>query len=377
MRIAFVTMMGGVPWGGSEALWLDTANAAHRAGHVTKVFAYHTLSSPGLDALRNGGVEYSTRRFLPGSRLNCLAYAWRPVWGNLLRFKPDVVLINQAGTYDCMLSAEGRQLASLLVERSIPYVIISHANYEMHPPPWPVRQRMATLCSKARRIGFVSRRNIELAELQMATRFANACVVRNPVNLSSSDPVPWPRETPLRFAQVSRIEAGVKGHDLLLEVLTADAWRQREWQLTIFGTGPDEAYVRALVDHFGLKDRVIFAGHADDIRTLWQTHHLLLFPSRTEALPLAIIEAMLCARPVIATNVGGISEWIRDGVTGYLSPGTTSTALGETLERAWHNRDSWESIGRAAHDAAAALIDPAPGQSLLKLLTEAAASKEA
>ncbi len=51
---------------------------------------------------------------------------------------------------------------------------------------------------------------------------------------------------------------------------------------------------------------------------IWAANHLLVMPSRFEELPLAMVEAMLCARPVVATDVAGHKEIIEEGVTGFL-----------------------------------------------------------
>ena len=70
-------------------------------------------------------------------------------------------------------------------------------------------------------------------------------------------------------------------------------------------------------------------------------------PSRFEGLPLAIVEAMLCGRPVIATDVAGHSEVIEDGVTGFLAHAPTSASLMEAMERFWVRRDDAQMLGDA------------------------------
>lgn len=56
-------------------------------------------------------------------------------------------------------------------------------------------------------------------------------------------------------------------------------------------------------------------------------------PSRFEGLPLAMVEAMLCARPVVATDVAGHAEIIEDGVTGFLADAPTAGSMAAALER--------------------------------------------
>jgi glycosyltransferase involved in cell wall biosynthesis len=83
----------------------------------------------------------------------------------------------------------------------------------------------------------------------------------------------------------------------------------------------------------------------------------------------------LCARPVVATDVGGHAEWIDDNVNGFLAAASTVNALQEALIRAWERRADWESIGKLAHEKAMQLYDPTPGKTLLHLLEQVAGKK--
>jgi glycosyltransferase involved in cell wall biosynthesis len=65
-------------------------------------------------------------------------------------------------------------------------------------------------------------------------------------------------------------------------------------------------------------------------------------------MPLAIIEAMMCARPVVATDVAGHSAIIDDGITGFLADAPTASSMNKTLERLWAMRLHLKSVGRAA-----------------------------
>jgi glycosyltransferase involved in cell wall biosynthesis len=66
-----------------------------------------------------------------------------------------------------------------------------------------------------------------------------------------------------------------------------------------------------------------------------------------EGLPLVVVEAMLCGRPVIATDVAGNAEVIENGVTGFLADAPTVASLGEALERFWARRADAQMMGEA------------------------------
>ena len=103
-----------------------------------------------------------------------------------------------------------------------------------------------------------------------------------------------------------------------------------------------------MVQRLGLQDRVVFAGHVTSIEKIWVENHVLVMPSRFEGMPLAIVEAMLCARAVVATDVAGHSEIIDDGVTGFLADAPTVSSMANALERLWAGRMSLEAMGKAA-----------------------------
>jgi glycosyltransferase involved in cell wall biosynthesis len=101
-----------------------------------------------------------------------------------------------------------------------------------------------------------------------------------------------------------------------------------------------------LAQKLGLSDRVVFAGFCA-VEEIWASNHVLVMPSRYEGLPLAMVEAMLCARPVVATDVAGHAEIIEDGVTGFLADAPTAGSMGAALERFWARRGEAEEIGKA------------------------------
>jgi glycosyltransferase involved in cell wall biosynthesis len=262
-----------------------------------------------------------------------------------------------------------------LQARSIPYVVLCHLDHEYRLPGREVIERNGAVWSRAARVGFVARRSIELAERQLARRVPNAVVVRNPVNLDAPALLPWPSGDLVRFATVARLDAVAKGLDVLLETLSAARWRERSWRLRLCGDGPDRDFLQALVAFYDLGSHVELCGHVTDVAGIWADHHLLVLSSRAEGAPLALVEAMLCGRPAVATDVGGICEWIDDGETGFVAAAATRRALDAALESAWQARARWPEMGRKARDAAIARCDPDPGRTLLALLRDAARTR--
>ena len=224
----------------------------------------------------------------------------------------------------------------------------------------------------AHRVGFVARRNWEFAETMLAADLPNACVVRNPVNLIDLTPVPWPAASEPRLACVARLDADHKGQDILFAILAQEPWKSRPWTLRLYGDGRHRSFLIDLAQFRGVSDRVEFRGHVDDIHTIWAENHLLLMPSRCEGIPLALVEAMLCGRPSVVTDIGGNAEWVMEPRNGFVAEAPSSSSFGAAMERAWRARGSWEEIGLNAHRDATSLHDPNPGRTIIRMLIEAA-----
>ena len=161
------------------------------------------------------------------------------------------------------------------------------------------------------------------------------------------------------FACVGRLHPPSKGQDILLESLATRVWANRKWRLTLYGDGPMKGSLERLVQHLELTDRVFFAGH-EAVKDIWSSNQVLVMPSRSEGLPLVLVEAMLCGRPVIATDVAGHSEVIVDGDTGFLAEAPTVRSMSKALERFWARRTEIEQMGGMARERIRQLVPPNP-----------------
>src|SRR6185369_7034394 len=99
---------------------------------------------------------------------------------------------------------------------------------------------------------------------------------------------------------------------------------------------------------------------------IWSANQVLLMPSHGEGTPLAALEAMMYARPVVATDVGGNAEIIHDGVTGFIAEAATVNSFSKTLERAWQARAQWHEMGLAAHKYIRVRAGHDPAKALLQ-----------
>jgi glycosyltransferase involved in cell wall biosynthesis len=131
--------------------------------------------------------------------------------------------------------------------------------------------------------------------------------------------------------------ASEKGHALLLEALRALGPRRPSLIAMFAGVGPLEADLKAKCEAAGLTGRVRFLGYRQDLQRLLAASDLVVLPSISEGLPLAAVEALAAARPIVATEVGGTPEVVLNDQTGLLVPPNDSAALAQAIHRVLSN----------------------------------------
>jgi len=360
MRIGIITTMSGFPWGGSEFLWVETAKQALVEGNEVCISLFDwAVGQPQVVHLEKLGAKiFPQPRFEQPPKPS-------QYFRDFLAIDFDRLVISQGSTFDVLGSPE---LLKLFDNINIPYSVICQLNSDDIFLDDAQRLPAYQFLSKAKSAAFVSLANLLTAQRQLAKNLPNAIVVQNPVNLSDSGYIEFPRTLPLRFASVARLDARFKGQDILLEALGTEIWKNRKWSCHLYGTGPDKKYLEDLAFHYGLAGRIHFMGHVNDIREIWAENHVLVLPSRAEGTPLALVEAMLCGRPAIVTDVGGNTTWIEEGKTGFIAESPKAKYFGRALEKAWQARLDWDRMGHTAHHVAKNKVDASPGKTLLNAI---------
>jgi glycosyltransferase involved in cell wall biosynthesis len=172
------------------------------------------------------------------------------------------------------------------------------------------------------------------------------------VDLERFRPTPPPRAQVLTILAVGRI-VPKKGFPILLE---AAAQLLAPVRVRIVGDGYERPQLERKIAELGLADRVELAGPAthDDLPAEYSAAHIVVVPSITDAtgdhdgLPNVVLEAMSCARPVVASDVGAVSSAVVDGRTGVLVPPGDAEALAGALEFLVDQPDMRERLGREA-----------------------------
>jgi glycosyltransferase involved in cell wall biosynthesis len=244
------------------------------------------------------------------------------------------------------------QIANTCAALGIPYVLLIQAAGANCWISARDLRRYCTAYQNARQVLFVSSENRNLLEANLGIDLSFAEVVDNPFAVRPDAAPPWPStEHVWKLAVVGRIHFAFKSQDLILQVLRQSKWRSRRIHVILWGNDDGHlSQVRRLIKVYSLENLVTYGGFAPDIEALWSDHHALLLPSRVEGNPLALIEAMLCGRVPIVTDVGRATELVDDNYSGFVAPAATYNLIDEVLERAWQRRREWQIMGqRAAH----------------------------
>ena len=343
-------------WGGSEELWAKSIPALQGYGFQVYVMKkkINRKHAKFIDLEKSGVIleEFLQKKEKKSELIRTLSKIYKkiarklfreeefiwPFTQKLLRINPDLVVIAQGINFD------GLGNAFQCAKHHVPYVVIAQKAVDFYWPEFYNRPHMIDALKQAERCFFVSRHNQTLTEEQFGLRLSNAQVIHNPVKMTSGI-LPFPSvSNGYHLACIGRLFVLDKGQDILLRILAKDKWKSRPLRVSFIGTGGDAEGLQAMAKLLDMEETIEFIGHVDDIEELWRTHHALVLPSRSEGLPLSMIEAMAAGRPVIVSDAGGNAEVVEDGVNGFIGF-AHEKSFEDAMERAWKRREGWQQIG--------------------------------
>ncbi len=148
-------------------------------------------------------------------------------------------------------------------------------------------------------------------------------------------PNAWPKQArsagePLQILTVARLVKR-KGLDSLLRAVALLS--DLSIRLLIQGSGSDEKSLRELAATLGIEDRVTFLGfrERESLPPVYQNADIFIMPSHSESFGLAVLEAMACGLPVIVSRVGGMVDYVEEGVNGLIVPPNDAMRLAEAI----------------------------------------------
>ena len=148
---------------------------------------------------------------------------------------------------------------------------------------------------------------------------------------------------------VSRISPG-KGHKYLIEAFSSLKHDKSNIELLICGAGKGQKELKKQAESLGVAEKVNFTGFREDVPEVLAAMDIFVLPSLSEGVATSLLEAMAMRKPVIATSVGGIPDYLFDGRTGLLVPPKNSSAIATQLRRFLSDENFAKRLGNEGRD---------------------------
>lgn len=325
--------------GGSERLACELALRLDPANARSSVCAL-TTDGPMAEALARAGVPFHVLRCAPGRQWLVMAKLYR-----LFR-EQHVDVVQTHHVKQLVYSALAARLSGAKL------IHVEHDCWSSRVPR--ARRYLRALAPFCHRIVAVGESIREVLVKHIGLPASQLTVIPNGVDVTQFRPLPgMARETLGLPAQgrlvghVGRLEAE-KDQAGLLRAFALAAYTCPDATLVIVGDGSQRGELQRAAHALGIAARVRFLGLRSDIADLLPHLDVFVLSSRSEGLPIAVLEAMACARPVVATAVGEIPKLIRSGKTGVTVEAADPKALAGALAELLSRPQEAAVMGRAA-----------------------------
>lgn len=343
--ILFISLMNGSAWGGSEEQWFRLALWMAKKNYSVAVSCFNW---PGkeekINALNNESVELF---LLPSKNNSLLSKLKLQRLVNSIPFeKYDLVFVNQGGFED-ITHAPFKN-----IYKRCKKIITSSHNYN--------EQGKLSLARKRSLNTWFSRSSLNIADSQKIfdtlqqfhhVEIPKQKVIYNPIGFPVPDTItPFPNKDneSVLFTMMAALDIERKAQDVLIIALASEKWRNRNWQLYLYGEGKDREKLEQLVKQKNLSDHIYLKGHTSAVVSALTESNLNLQITHIDAMPISVVEAMALSRPCVVSKVGDMPVWVTHEVNGYISNAVNEVAIDAALENAWQQKDKWKNVGENA-----------------------------
>jgi len=343
LRVALMLESDGP--GGAEVMLLHLAEELRRRGHFVLPVGPDAGSGWLAERFRERGFEPATFTLRSPIDLRC----WRGLVALLRDRRIDVV-----HSHEFTMGVYGGFAANSL---SLPHVITMHGG-RYYAERWRRRTALGWAAARSRALVGVSDATADDLRRTLPAAANRVCVVPNGIPLTTGNRAR--ARVALGLSEADRLILAVgnlypvKGHDVLIRAfaMIADEPATSTWSVAIAGRGEAEAPLRRLAAELGIADRVQLLGLRSDVPDLLAAADLFVLPSRSEGLPLALIEAMGASLPIVSTQVGGIAEVVARGAEALLVPPENAPQMASALTQLIRDPERRLALGRAARQRA-------------------------
>jgi glycosyltransferase involved in cell wall biosynthesis len=282
------------------------------------------------------GRQFTSRGFVPETFTLRRPVDWKCVRGLMRLFdRREVDLVH---SHEFTMAVYGAAACGL---SGRPHVITMHGNRRFGDE-WRRRAALGWAVKRSRGTAAVSGVLARFMEDRLKLRHGSVDVVPNGISFTAGNGALVRASLGLGGEEPLIIAVGnlypVKGHIVLMRALARLAEERPElrWQAAVAGRGQEEGALRAFVAERGLTSRIHLLGYRTDVPDILAAGDIWVMPSLSEGLPIALLEAMLARKAIVASAVGAIPDLLADGAGRLVPPGddvAMTAELASLLER--------------------------------------------
>lgn len=344
MRIGFV--IASLQRGGAERVATLLANAWSAQGHEVSLLTFEAVGTePAYRLSDRIDLQPLGLAAVSGTVLGGIAHNLGRIWSlrqSLQRLDPDVVVSFLTETNVLAIVAGlGSKWPTIVSER-------------IHPAHHPISRSWGLLRKVSYpRAAAIVVQGADIARWVRSEIGADGEIIPNPIDTSEFSPRIFhaesrPRKQLLAVGRLSH----QKGYDILIRGFAAAAPSIPEWNLNIYGDGPQEAELRAMIAELQLGGRVFINKSVSEIADIYRAADALVHPARYEGYPNVIVEALASGLPVIASNSQeAVRGLLGNGKYGVLYETEKPESLAQVLIETLHDRDRCEVLAKAGPDS--------------------------
>ena len=326
--------------GGAESSTARVFTAISQRGHKVDWCALYRPGPTGTMLATQG--QSIASGFMRG-RADLAGFLKAAVW--LRAKRPDVVwfIAQPATVFWAQMAA---RLAGAACVAAVHNTIEFDALSWRHPYRWMFRFIDQIVCvAEHQRHGL-----LESARLSPS----RVCRIYNGVDAQEVQPAQRGRARQALRVGEGEIVAGmvarlypIKGVDIFIRAARLCLDQDPRLRFVVIGDGPEGDVLRRLVGELGLQDRVLLFGHRDDVQDILPGFDIGVLSSRSEALPMGLLEYMAAGLPVVATKVGSVEELVVSERTGLLVDPKAPQMLADAILRLSREPEFLSVLGEA------------------------------
>jgi len=319
--------------GGGERVTVNMANHFAEKGDQVAIVSIATPNQQNIFTIdRRASIQYLNIN--PNNGLNIIRKI-KSVFAVRRHFKKtdNLTFLLGIGTYPMLLAAllPGKGPIIRIGCQHGSYASVKHIWFILR---WILFRRLDAV---------VSLTNYDLPKLTKLNK--NSFVIPNSITFFPDQPAQLHNKTILSIGRIDH----AKGYDLLLEVFSRFCEKNKDWKLRIIGDGPLRKSILGLITDRKLSDRVSIIPSSSEIDQELLNASILLMTSRTEGLPMVLLEAQACGLPVLSFNCEtGPSDIINNSTDGYLIDNFDIDKMTQKLSELCNDHDKRKIFGRNA-----------------------------